>query len=60
LTTNEIDKFWTEKQAARFLNRSPEALRAWRRKGTGPEFVTDPMGRIHYDKEKVREWIQNK
>jgi len=52
-----MEEFWTEKRAAEFLNRSRETLRSWRRNWTGPEFVVDPMGRIHYPVQKVKEWL---
>jgi hypothetical protein len=55
---DDTTQFWTEKQVARYLNRSREALRAWRARGVGPEYVKDPMGRVHYPKEKVKQWME--
>jgi len=58
MKSNGTDEFWSEKEVANYLNRSRETLRSWRRNGTGPEFVTDPKGRIHYPKIKVQEWVK--
>ena len=57
----KIEKqFLTEKDVAKMLNRSPETIRSWRKSGTGPEYHIDPKGRVHYERNKVMEWFENK
>jgi hypothetical protein len=46
-----------DRDAAKFLNRSVRTIRGWRLRGTGPKYIVDPMGSIHYDPEELHRWL---
>jgi predicted site-specific integrase-resolvase len=50
------DAFYTTNEAADVLGLCPQTLNNWRRKGTGPTFITLGTRSIRYSKESVDFW----
>jgi predicted DNA-binding transcriptional regulator AlpA len=48
------------KVAAPAIGRTKQTLKAWRRAGTGPEYVVLPRGRVAYTPESIRAWIASR
>ncbi|KAF1691849.1 helix-turn-helix domain-containing protein [Pseudoxanthomonas koreensis] len=47
----------TPVEAARWIRRSPETLKRWRRMRVGPPFFT-VQGRVFYSKRQLQAWIE--
>ena len=56
----ETTIYLDEKEAAKFLHRKVTTLNNWRSAGRGPEFVKDGLGKIHYRKQDLIDFIEGK
>ncbi len=53
---NEQDQLWSDEATARFIGKSTETLKRWRREGEGPAFVR--IGRTpQYRVQDVMVWM---
>jgi len=52
-------RYLDETEAAAYLNREASTLRAWRTRGTGPAYIKDPAGGVHYTMESLDAWINS-
>lgn len=56
MSTHKIDPWLTAEEAGEIIGRSPATLKAWRRKGWGPEFFRYGRSGVRYRLSAVEAW----
>jgi predicted DNA-binding transcriptional regulator AlpA len=51
------NRLLTQNEAAKFLNISPRTLENWRRKGTGPRYVSYSNRCLRYSESDLADWL---
>ena len=60
MSETTIERLWTPEETAEFLDRTPDTLAAWRcTKRHGLPYC-HIGGRIMYDPQKVRQWVESR